>query len=132
MASNIREFEMGLKEFADSIPQQVGQLHRAVMLEGLKGVVLMSPVDTGRFRGAWSVSIDAPDYTEHNTPDKSGGPTIAKGSATIGEIRAYSQSFITNAVPYAEALENGHSQQAPKGMLNVTFQRLKSWLGRQK
>jgi hypothetical protein len=132
MASNIREFEMGLKEFADSIPQQVGQLHRAVMLEGLKGVVLMTPVDTGRARGNWQVSIGSPAVGELETTDKAGGSTIAKGSQGIQQVQPYTVSWITNNLDYIEALEGGHSQQAPAGMLNVTFQRLKGWLGRQK
>lgn len=132
MASNIREFEMGLKEFADSIPAQVGQLHRAVMLEGLKGIVQMTPVDTGRARGNWQVTMDSPAAGEVDAEDKSGGVTLAKGTQGIQQVQPYSVSWITNNLDYIESLESGHSQQAPHGMLNVTFNRLQSWLARKR
>jgi hypothetical protein len=129
MASNIHEFEMGLKEFADSIPEQVGVIHRAAMLEGLKGVVQMSPVKTGRFRANWQTTVDTPAVGDL---EETANIAEARGAPVIAAIQPYSVSWITNNLPYAEALENGHSSQAPAGMLNVTFQRLKGWIGRQR
>jgi hypothetical protein len=132
VSSNLKEFELGLDEFENETDRQVEKLHRAVALEALKGVVLMSPVDTGRFRANWQVTPGTPATTELDQVDKPGGRTIAAGSAEIAKAQAYSVTWITNNVPYAEELENGSSQQAPQGMLNVTYNRLVAWLARKR
>lgn len=132
MGSNIRDFTLGLDRFVEDIDKNVGKVHRAVTFEGLRGVVLMTPVDLGRAKGAWNVSNDAPDLSEPGTFDKSGGPTIARASGEIAAAAPYSVTYIANAVPYIEALEGGSSTQAANGMLNVTFVRLRNWLERQR
>jgi hypothetical protein len=132
VGSNIREFQMGLSRFKADIDVNVGKLHRAVALEGLKGVVRMNPVDTGRMRANWQVTQDVPATDEVEAEDKGGGKTIAAGSGVIAGAPPYSVTYIANNVPYAEAIENGSSKQAPAGMLNVTYQRLVRWLQRQR
>lgn len=130
MGSNIREFSLGCQRFTAGIDDHVSRIHRAVTLEGLRGVVLMTPVDTGRARANWQVTTDLPAVAVLDAEDKSGGRTIAGGNAVIGTVKPYSVTFIANNVPYIEELEGGSSRQAPAGMLNVTFARLQRWLER--
>lgn len=133
MSSNIREFSMALAKDAREWPaEQVEKAHRAVALEGLKGVVQMTPVDTGRARANWQVTQDEPATGVVDATDKPGATTIGAGSAKVGEAKPFSVTYITNNLPYIEKLEDGHSKQAPAGMLNVTYARLKAWLGRQR
>lgn len=132
MGSNIRDFTLGLDRFVEDIDQNVEKLHRAVALEGLKGVVRMTPVDTGRARANWQVTQDAPAMGEVDGTDKGGGATIGGGSTAALSAPAYSETFITNNLPYIEALEGGSSKQAPAGMLAVTFVRLRNWLERKR
>lgn len=132
MGSNIRDFKLGLDKFVKETDENVGKIHRAVLLEGLKGVVRMTPVDKGRARGNWQVTHGAPATGELETEDKRGGLTIARGSAAAMEAKPYSVSHIANNVPYIERLEDGYSAQAPAGMLNVTFLRLQAWLQRRR
>lgn len=138
MGSNIHDFLKGLDEFVDEVDENVGKIHRAVALEGLTGVVRMTPVDSGRARGAWTVQSNTDLAAElggiaallDDMNDKSGSATVARGMAEIQRARPYSITAIANPVPYIETLENGHSQQAPQGMLNVTANRLRAWLQR--
>jgi hypothetical protein len=133
MSSNVRSFNLALAEHAEEIPRKrIEQLHRAVGLEALRGVVLMTPVDTGRARGNWQQTTDSPATETVETTDKSGGPTIAEGTQVIATIRPFSISWLTNNLDYISELEKGHSQQAPHGMLAVTVNRLRAWLARQK
>lgn len=53
-----------------------------------------SPVDTGKFKNSW-----------------------------VKEINAEKESTCINDLDYAEALEYGHSDQAPKGMVRLNAQR---------
>lgn len=132
MGSNIRDFHLGLEKYKNDIPENVRKVHRAVSLEALKGVVRMSPVDTGRLRANWQVSNGSPATGDLDATDKRGGATIAKGSTANASAEPYTETFITNNLPYSEFIENGGSDQAPQGMLNVTFNRLRAWLARQR
>lgn len=132
MGSNIRDFTLGLDRFAKEIDENVEKVHRAVALEGLNGVVRMTPVDTGRARANWQVTQDVPATGDTEATDKGGGATINTGNAAIGQAPAYSVTYLTNNLDYIETLEGGSSKQAPAGMLSVTFNRLNAWLARRR
>jgi hypothetical protein len=133
MSSNVRSFNLALAKHAEEIPaKRIEQLHRAVGLEALRGVVLMTPVKFGRARGNWQQTTDSPATSTVETTDKSGGSTISAGTQVIATIRPFSISWLTNNLDYISELEKGHSQQAPHGMLAVTVNRLRAWLARQK
>lgn len=133
MASNVRAFNLALQQHGEELAaKRIEQVHRAVGLEALRGVVLMSPVDTGRFRGNWQQTLDTPASGVLETTDKSGGPTITAGTAVLSTVPAFSVTWLVNNLDYAVALEKGHSQQAPRGMLSVTAARLRAWLARQR
>lgn len=89
----------------------------------LQGIITSAPVQDGAFKANNRVSIDGEDLTQDiNEQDKNGGKTLRKGLSVIkANDKPYSEIFIQNNLPYAEALENGHSEQAPNGVYGVTF-----------
>ena len=90
-------------------------------VELLSRMVMRSPVDTGRFRGNWNVSLSSPDLSTDQSTDPSGGSTITKGAAIISGLVVNGQTiYITNSLPYAYRLETGYSQQAPAGIVGLT------------
>lgn len=113
-------------------PARVGQnLERTVRnvqakigLDLLTGIVLGTPVNTGRAAGNWQVTIGAPaeGTTEKTDPGRSA--TIADGSTVIGSAPAFTNVYITNNLPYIQALERGHSLQAPQGMVQINVDRV--------
>jgi hypothetical protein len=132
MASNIQQFDLALKRWGDEmVPGRALQFQRAVCLEALRRVVLMSPVDKGRFRGNWQCSVGAPAAGVLEVEDKSGGPTITAGMVVVAALDRPGWFWIVNNVPYAVALERGHSRQAPAGVLAVTAEGLRAWLAAQ-
>ena len=62
--------------------------------EAFNRIKTRTPVDTGRARDGWTISGTPTDIT------------------------------ILNEVPYIEFLENGHSRQAPNGMVRITLEEL--------
>lgn len=74
----------------------------------------------GRFRANWGVNIGSPSGGTVDTVDKSGESTIAKNNASIAQWNGRDAIYLTNHLPYAIALENGHSKQAPAGMVRIT------------
>lgn len=127
MAQDAFQFALSLEklgeQLTDDLMQQVTQ---KLALQALSGVVMKSPVDTGRFRGNWTVSIDAADWSTSENTDKGGGSTIANGSAVISSLPPYRAIWISNGLPYARRIETGWSNQAPAGVVAVTLAELES------
>ena len=95
-----------------------------IAMEALNRVVMKSPVDTGRFRANWTVAVGRQDLSTTEETDKSGTATIAKGSQIILGQKGPAVIWLSNNLPYAQALENGHSKQAPMGMVALTYNEL--------
>lgn len=116
------EFKVDLdRAYLEEVQAPFMLILKKFSMEALSRVVMMSPVDTGRFRGNWSVAIGEPTRGP-NTIDKGGEATVARGTAVIEGIPDWNKVvWVSNHLPYAEALENGHSQQAPGGMVAVTY-----------
>ncbi|WP_434606792.1 HK97 gp10 family phage protein [Pseudomonas sp. D2-30] len=113
-------FSLQLAEFAKQAQEAVDASLREIIIEIGNSLIRMSPVDTGRFRGNWQMSIDAPSEGTLGALD----PTGATATARIAEgsifFRAGTTAFIVNNLPYAIPLEYGHSDQAPGGMVRIT------------
>ena len=86
----------------------------------LQQVITRSPVDSGAFRGNHRVGIGSVDTTANK--DDTENP-LQKGLATIQSGGGLGKIVnISNSLPYAVRLENGHSQQAPLGVYSLSFQ----------
>lgn len=117
----------------------------AVALIGLSvfsGIVNKTPVDTGRLRGNWNVSIGGVNdaTTEVGPFDTTGQSKINTAAAILGGYGRGNDGFpvinISNGLPYAEVMERGRhveinsrtgfpqwygSFQAPAGMVALTI-----------
>jgi len=74
----------------------------------------------GHFRANWQLGIGTMPQGELDTRDKSGGPTMAKIRADLPKEAAGEVYYIANNLDYGPALEEGHSTQAPHGMVGLT------------
>lgn len=110
-------------DFALQVVAEGDQHLKKICSEMLQGVVVRSPVDTGAFRGNNRVSINSADNSyDVSETDKAGNSTIATGNHKILQAKLGDQVYVQNNLPYAVALENGHSkEQAPKGIYALTF-----------
>lgn len=127
--SDARDFSFQIKrEFAAQL-EDARDLVALIGLTALRGVVLKSPVDTGRFKGNWNIGIGQIDEATTERTDAAGGSTISRADA---ELQAYgaSEGFpvinVSNSLPYAVRLEDGYSGQAPNGMVALTVAELEA------
>ncbi len=76
----------------------------------------------GRFKNNWYVGLDSQPTATNDTPDASGQGSNSRGLAVLEVFRVgqVNSIYFTNNLPYAQALENGHSNQAPGGMVGLT------------
>lgn len=124
-SSSAKQFKLDLQDaFETEVEQTVILIQQKIAMEALNRVVMKSPVDTGRFRGNWTVAVGRQDLTVTDNEDKPGNETIARGTPIINGAPTYSVIWLSNNLPYAEALENGHSKQAPAGIVALTYAEL--------
>lgn len=90
-------------------------------------VVMRTPVDEGRLRGNWVISENEPIKDQREVFDTSGQFSVRIfGEFVTGKQR---KVMITNSLPYAYAIEmEGHSAQAPNGMMRVSARRFKKYV----
>lgn len=111
--------------------EKVGDEHlRKVSAEMLQGVIMASPVMDSPFRSNHRVTIDTPtsetvEGTGNRSPKGSLDQlTFNDGAKEILKAKLGSCVYIQNNISYALALENGHSDQAPKGVYALTFRHI--------
>ncbi|WP_122663504.1 HK97 gp10 family phage protein [Pseudomonas viridiflava] len=113
-------FALQLAEFAEQAKEAVDASLREIVIELGNSLIRMSPVDTGRFRGNWQFSIEAPAAGTLSTLDPTGADATARIAGDSILFKAGETAFIVNNLPYAIPLEYGHSDQAPQGMVRIT------------
>lgn len=83
-------------------------------------LVDLTPVDTGKARASWFISGGAPTTKEL--------PSGNYGYPSRPELdrykRNYTKWYLTNTAPYIKYLNNGHSEQAPAGFVQMAMQKV--------
>ena len=119
-------FDLQVLGFKDQTEVQATAFKKKLAFQILEGVVNMTPVDTGRARGNWQVTLGDVPADGELPPNKSGTRTIQRGGAQIHQVELGESLWIHNNLPYIGVLERGHSEQAPQGMLMVTLANVES------
>jgi hypothetical protein len=124
----LANFRMDLTNFREKImPGQHKKFVQTIALKVLQGVIEKTPVDTGLCRGNWQVTGSVPAAGTIENTDKSGGSTIAQGQRVITTVNPMKEViWVSNNLPYTGALEDGHSKQAPAGMVLLTLEEIKA------
>lgn len=117
-------FEKSLSIEAE-ISKEVNEETRILALKVYRNLIFATPVDEGRARGNWQLSVGAPINTEVDVLDKAGNLILRSGQATINAAAMvqYPVFWITNNLPYINRLNHGHSQQAPKFFVETAIKR---------
>ena len=129
----VASFEDQIRAWQAKTERKLTQVGRKVALELFSRVIFKTPVDEGRARSNWQVSIGSPANGTVEINDKNGRATMAKATAASAGFDAGDTIFLTNNLPYIMKLEeggypdgpktvNGFSRQAPAGMVALTVQ----------
>lgn len=118
-------FALDLRKFREKTEKRTKDAFHKIALDIDRGVVLSTPVDTGRARGAWNVGINNVNLEETTlSPKKSIAGKVSEDEATIKTAENGDVIFISNNVDYIQYLEEGSSDQAPIGMVAKTLRRM--------
>lgn len=118
-----RAFAVDLDAFAAKVKVDVSVVRRKVAIDLHTKITERTPVDTGRLKNSWNVADDVADIT---VPPE--GPQSGTGRITALFERPFEPTWITSNLPYAEAIEFGHSGQAPSGMVRVSVAEIEAEL----
>ena len=124
--NNIVEFQADLDAFAQLLDITVANVVRRIAFELYTKITRGWPVDTGYSRANWRLAVGEPDLTVLPPPPSGSAgqgeiyaPPDPDPAALVG-IDGKEPVFITNNVDYAIYLEEGSSQQAPSGVVQVS------------
>ena len=113
-------YALALAKFAEKAGANVDAVVRKVVLDLGTRIVERSPVDTGRFRANWQYG----NFSDAGIPTESLPDMDPSGAVSIGRIASElpikaggMKHVLVNNLPYAQALEDGYSKQAPHGMV---------------
>lgn len=110
-------------EFKKAVRGDINTQARRIGLKILRALTVVSPVDTGRFKANWVVGIKKRVFATTEETDKGGGPTFAKGEKRLARKRLGEKIHISNNLPYAGLLNDGHSGQAPANFVQAAITR---------
>lgn len=113
-------FVIDIQRFVDKANGNLDLVVRKVALDLFKRVIMKTPVDTGRAKGSWLVSINSIPTGVPGTLDKDGSATIMRVSADVLTMKAGQIITLVSNLDYINRLEYGYSKQAPAGMVRIT------------
>ena len=137
-----------MSKFSDQVNRRVNPkidaLMRGLLLDLTERVVDGTPVDTGRARANWNVSINRPDTKTFSVKDtrtqeqKEAKQLVPKyvAKARRNEQRNSSRAerwnahkggpaYLANGLPYISRLEQGYSTQRPQGWVRIAINDLR-------
>lgn len=122
-----------INQWVEETEQVVDDILQTIVIKVGESVVRLSPVDTGRFRGNWQMTIDSTAGSSLLRYDQDGQSTINAIANTANSFTAGQVAYIQNHVlygadleygtyngPTAKVTDEGFSRQAPAGMVRVT------------
>lgn len=113
-------FEDVINRWVEEVEDDVKSILQTIVFRIGREVVTLSPVDTGRFKGNWQLTIGSPATGSLLRYDESGGITLSDMSRVVRTLSPGQVAYIQNTVEYGYDLEYGSSQQAPDGMVRIT------------
>lgn len=113
-------FQADIAKFAEKAGESLDKTVRLITMDLFGSIIHDTPVDEGRLRGNWQ--------TTRNTP-ATGEIGLRSEEEAIAELKdncggAGSVTYMTNNLPYARSIEEGHAKKHPEGMARKNFARV--------
>lgn len=113
ISGNAADFQRALNALGTQVQEDVfDKIVKKALFDLLKEIIRTTPIDTGRARGSWMIDTEWSGW--QLPPGDFKGEVVA---ATVDALPDSERYVIYNNLEYIQALENGHSQQAPSGFV---------------
>ncbi len=121
-ARGVRGYRLGLMRALERV-------RKGAAVEAFSGAISDTPVLSGRARGNWQFSKSAPAQGEIEGV-RTEAVTGAEARAGVLDSGPNDVVYLTNNLPYIDALERGTSRKAPNGMARRNIRRVAEGLRR--
>jgi len=143
MGMNVANFKQALDEFSEQeIPYQWKRQTIDIIVFLFVTIKARNPWLTGHSHNNWSVSIGTPTIEERGERDEPNRSTTARDISEqqvrvqLGAMKQgwgakqgnFDIVWVYNNVPYVQALENGHSGQAPEGFIGIAIEETRTYI----
>lgn len=111
-------FKDDFKKAEDKLMKKLNKIYRAHVINMCNTIIIMSPVLTGRFRANWQFTINVPATIVDVFAGIKQGKNVSYVEPIEGlaaKLTLNDTCYLTNNLPYALALEDGHSPQRSAG-----------------
>ena len=102
---------LGAEKIEQIMLGRTEKLMKMASVEFFRQVIISTPVDTGRARYGWYITVNAP--STQTPPEGNYVVPDINSHSNVGTFTVKDKLYITNNVPYITALNNGSSKQAP-------------------
>lgn len=128
MARTLKDLAADLRKYGAQLPLRSNQAVQRAALEAVYYLVYQTPVDTSQALSNWQIGLGqrvelprAPYFPGVNgdTRNASAAAAIAEAEAILAGRKPGQTVFISNALPYISALNNGSSTQNPGGFVEA-------------
>lgn len=113
-------FTTALFKYAKKTGDKMDKIFRATCFAILRDVVKLTPVDTGRAKGNWQVTLNIPAQGTLNFNDPTGEGAILKATKHLATLEVGTAFILTNNLEYIIVLEDGGEGREPVGMVKRT------------
>ena len=124
MTINTKKFEADIMKFAEQVKIAPALVVRKLTLDIFGDLLASSPVDTGRFRANWVVSVSQPARRilwAMSNIGKQMQVQLDLAAKRVAQTDGSEVIWITNNLPYAVPLNEGWSKQAPAGFVQMAI-----------
>lgn len=119
----VRQFRGRLDKVAEILDIPLEKAAKTMSFDIFNSLIRSSPRDTGHFQSSWQYTVDEISTAVAPPPDgeRSEGAATQMALTTRdknqSKVGPFSLIMMTNALPYAKRLDEGHSKiQAPAGI----------------
>jgi hypothetical protein len=119
------QFSLNIEKFVEKAKGNAEVVIKKIAYDIFTRVVFKTPVDTGAARANWLASVGTFVGPKPNTGnvDPEATHTTLEIAKIVDTFTLQSKNlYLANNLPYILPLENGHSKQAPSGMVALTLQ----------
>ena len=133
-------FKSDIARFNKNTEKKATLVFRGTALSLFSKVILGTPVGNKKYwkipkappgyvggilRGNWQIGINSAPDGELDVTDSQGSATVNQAFAGVVTAKLGDSIFLINNLPYAKAVEDGSSKQAPTGMVKTVVAEFK-------
>lgn len=121
MGTNLKEFRAEVNQASPLVRRQLVALQFDLTVRFIEIVAPLTPYDTGHAQSNWVASRGSPDPEEREDEPLDIDELVRRAKIALAKLKFGESAFVQNNAPYISFLNDGTSNQAPAGFIDVAL-----------